>query len=79
MYIGKATSLKKRLGQYLRFGQTKNVGHYGGRYIWQLKNHSDLIVCWKTTPQYDPREIEKGLILDFKREFGERPFANLKD
>lgn len=45
IYIGKASSLNKRLKQYLRFGQGKNVGHYGGRYIWQLNNHTDLIFC----------------------------------
>ena len=45
VYIGKAggtsskATLFSRLGQYLSFGQTKNIGHYGGRYIWQLKNH----------------------------------------
>jgi len=43
VYIGKAgtpkgkATLYSRLGQYLRFGQTKNVGHWGGRYIWQIK------------------------------------------
>src|SRR5688572_22958978 len=47
VYIGKATSLKKRLRQYFSFGQGKSIGHYGGRYIWQLKYSSDLIVCWK--------------------------------
>lgn len=51
VYIGKAgtptgkATLNSRLGQYLRFGQTKNVGHWGGRYIWQIKKHSDLIFC----------------------------------
>lgn len=83
VYIGKAGSptgqatLNSRLGQYLRFGQTKNVGHWGGRYIWQFKNHSDLIFCWKPTPKSDPREIEKLLLQNYINEFGRRPFANL--
>lgn len=83
IYIGKAGSptgnatLHSRLGQYLRFGQTKNVGHWGGRLIWQLKNHPELIICWKPTPGDDPREIEKQLLADYIKQFGKRPFANL--
>lgn len=55
IYIGKAGSmsgsatLNSRLGQFLRFGQNKNVGHWGGRYIWQIRKHSELIFCWKPT------------------------------
>jgi hypothetical protein len=83
VYIGKAGSptgqatLHSRLGQYLRFGETKNVGHWGGRLIWQLKNHSELIFCWKPTPKADPREIEKKLLNEFINQHGVRPFANL--
>ncbi|MFC4691282.1 hypothetical protein ACFO5T_12660 [Dokdonia genika] len=83
VYIGKAGSptgiatLNSRLGQYLRFGETKNVGHWGGRYIWQIKNHSGLIFCWKPTPTDDPREIEKQLLSKYIKDFGKRPFANL--
>lgn len=83
VYIGKAGSptgtatLNSRLGQYLRFGETKNVGHWGGRLIWQLKNHSELIFCWKPTPNDDPREIEKQLLNEYIKQFGVRPFANL--
>ena len=36
IYIGKATSLRNRLSQYMKFGSGKKVGHKGGRYIWQL-------------------------------------------
>jgi len=52
IYIGKAgglngkATLQSRLKQYLRFGQGFNVGHYGGRLIWQLKNHYELKFCW---------------------------------
>ncbi|NOQ24745.1 MAG: hypothetical protein GQ564_05215 [Bacteroidales bacterium] len=83
VYIGKAGSptgkatLNSRLVQYLRFGKTKNVGHWGGRYIWQLKNYSDLIFCWKTIPNEDPREIEKYLLNLYIKQFNKRPFANL--
>lgn len=83
VYIGKAGSpsgnatLNTRIGQYLRFGETKNIGHWGGRLIWQLQNHADLIFCWKTTPKEDPREVEKQLLIAYLKQFSKRPFANL--
>lgn len=78
VYIGKATSLKSRLQQYFRFGQGKNVGHYGGRLIWQLKYSKDLVVCWKSLDS-DPRKFEVDLINQFVTTYGCRPFANLKN
>jgi len=83
VYIGKAgapnksATLRSRLKQYLRFGEGKNVGHWGGRYIWQLANHEELVICWKKLPNEDPREVEKELIKVFHKEFGKKPFANL--
>lgn len=83
IYIGKAGSLTgkatlySRLDQYLKFGQTKNIGHWGGRYIWQLRNSKKLIFCWKPTPNQDPREIEIQLLKEFISSFDKRPFANL--
>ena len=85
VYIGKAGSedskatLNSRLKQYFSFGQGKNVGHYGGRLIWQLENSAELIVCWKPLPNDDPKTIESQLIRNFVTEFSKRPFANLKD
>jgi hypothetical protein len=83
VYIGKAGSidgkstLYSRLSQYLSFGQGKNIGHWGGRFIWQLSCHEELVVCWKPTPGIDPRVVERSLIEDFTTQFGRRPFANL--
>jgi hypothetical protein len=85
VYIGKAggdgekATLQSRLKQYLRFGQEKKSPHGGGRFIWQLKNSADLIVCWKRLPNDDPRDVERQLIQDFKSVFSKRPFANLVD
>lgn len=85
LYIGKAGSIEgkatlfSRLGQYLQFGREKKVGHWGGRYIWQLANHKELVICWKPTPGLDPRVVEKILIQEYKDQFGIRPFANLVD
>ncbi len=79
VYIGKASSLKTRLGSYLRFGEGKFATHWGGRYIWQLKDSRELLVCWKTTDE-DPRVVEEKMIAKFKNEHGgRRPFANLRD
>ena len=85
VYIGKAGSetsnatLHSRLKQYFGFGQGKNIGHWGGRLIWQLKNSADLIVCWKSLPNDDPRTFENQLIRKFVSEFSKRRFANLAD
>jgi hypothetical protein len=76
VYIGKATSLRSRLREYFGFGQGKNVGHYGGRLIWQIKYSQDLIVCWKSLT-IDPRQFEADLIKQFVQTYGCRPFANL--
>jgi hypothetical protein len=83
VYIGKAggpsseATLHSRLSQYLRLGQGKNVGHWGGRLIWQLKSHRDLLFCWRSTPDDDPREVEKLLIDNCEKQYGNKPFANL--
>ena len=83
LYIGKAGSesgsanLHSRLRQYFRFGQGKKVGHWGGRFIWQLKDSENLTVCWKPTPLNEPSTIERDLINSFKFQYGKRPFANL--
>jgi len=81
LYIGKAgprtATLRSHLWQYLRFGQGQRVGHWGGRYIWQLRESCDLIVCWKITALDSPRMIEKALMNEFKQAHGKLPFANL--
>lgn len=83
VYIGKTggldskATLQSRIKQYLDFGKGKNVGHWGGRYIWQLKNAQNLVFCWKELPNEDPRAVEAKLIEDFKSIYKNRPFANL--
>ena len=79
MYIGKAgTSLRKRLRTYMRFGMGFPAPHKGGRYIWQLADSRDLLVCWKVLPSdIDPRSYEKTMIIEFVKKFGKLPFGNL--
>lgn len=79
IYIGKATSLRDRLSQYMKFGIGKKIGHKGGRYVWQIKDSANLLVCWKRTDE-EPRDVEKKMIAEFKLSHkGRRPFANLQD
>lgn len=85
LYIGKAggekhpkRTLRIRLEEYLRFGTGEDIGHWGGRYIWQLKYSEELIVCWKALPEEDPETKENEVIRDFKNIYGKYPFANLK-
>lgn len=77
VYIGKATSLKKRVGQLLRFGAGSAVGHWGGRYLWQLADSDNLLIAWKTTPITDPRAEEIKMLEEFVARHGKLPFANL--
>ena len=84
VYIGKAgdpgktATLRTRLWQYLRFGAGANVGHWGGRYIWQLEDAEDLLVCWLPLPEDTPSELESTMVSVFRQEHGVRPFANLR-
>ena len=73
---GKKSNLKSRLSQYIRFGQGKNVGHRGGRYIYQIENSKNLVICWKYTE--DPEVVESELIDKFISVYGKLPFGNLK-
>jgi hypothetical protein len=75
---GKSATLQSRLKQYLKFGAGYDIGHYGGRLIWQLKNSKNLIICWKKLHDEDPRSLEAEMIQDFIRQYGKMPFANLQ-
>lgn len=84
LYIGKAgdpgksATLRSRLTQYLKFGDDKAVGHWGGRYIWQLADAQELCVAWKPLPDGEPSVVETALIAAFSAHYGRRPFANLR-
>jgi hypothetical protein len=84
LYIGKTggekvdSTLQSRVKQYLKFGQGKAVSHPGGRYIWQIKNSEDLVICWKPLEKEDPEAIESELLSQFLTKYGTVPFANHK-
>ena len=73
---GKNSTLHSRLSDYLRFGQGKNVGHWGGRYIYQIENPENLVICWKYINE--PEEVESELLDKFINTYGKLPFGNLR-
>jgi hypothetical protein len=79
VYIGKADQARLRLTQFARFGAGERVGHWGGRYIWQLVDSAELLVAWHPISWSESaREYEKRLLEAFARlHGGARPFANL--
>jgi hypothetical protein len=77
LYIGKANSLRRRLREYANFGAGRPIGHWGGRYIWQIEGCQDLTITWMATPHEDPRAAEQSLLTQFAAAHGRIPFANL--
>lgn len=80
VYIGKAggatANLRTRLSSFKRSGQGRADNHRGGRRIWQLADHADLLVAWLPTPGEDAEALERALIRRFKELHGAIPFAN---
>lgn len=84
LYVGRTGSksedrtLYKRINELLRFGQGENIGHWGGRYLWQINHSEELVICWKEMQDEDPEEIKNRLLLDFESKYSKLPFANLR-
>ena len=84
LYLGRARGpgvrslLRQRVKRYLRFGHGRVVGHWGGRFVWQLHDHAALRVAWKSTGVEDPAQFEARLQARFSDHYGVLPFANLR-
>lgn len=86
VYIGKANlggtgrrGLRKRLDEFRRFGSGSPIGHSGGRRIWQLADHDELLVGWRATDDIDAVRIETEMIAKFRDHYGVLPFANMRN
>lgn len=84
VYVGKAggdnsaATLRSRLKQYVQFGAGIPIGHWGGRYIWQMESSEALVVAWKPTEDQSPLAIEQEMLDTFTVSFGKLPFANCR-
>ena len=79
LYIGEtADTLNKRLSDCMCFGQGEPVRHWGGRFIWQLKDAQKLVVCWKILKDKNPKDEKYYLLKAFKDIYKKLPFANCK-
>jgi transcriptional regulator with XRE-family HTH domain len=76
VYIGSAGNLRRRVDELARFGRGEPIGHWGGRALWQLADHADLIVAW--WPAQDPVGHEAALLAAFIEQYDRLPFANLR-
>ena len=80
LYVEKAgggklrTDLKKQVSLLIQFGYGNDAAHWGGRYLWQLADAEDLILCWK--PVADPASVKKAMLADFEAAHGRLPYAN---
>ena len=79
LYIGKSVYLRKRVRMYIRFGYGAPIAKWGGRYIWQLADSHDFLICWKILDDnVNPATEETRLISKFERQYRKLPFANLR-
>jgi hypothetical protein len=77
LYIGAADAqgrgIHHRLKQYARRGNS----HTGGRAIWQIPDaDEELLVAWAESGDEPGVVVEKRLRAEFKRIYGQFPFAN---
>lgn len=83
IYIGAAgieahnkSHLRGRLSALRRYGKGEAVPHAGGCRMWQLSDHSDLLVGWLATPGVPGTRLESQLLNLFHEKWNSLPFAN---
>ena len=84
LYFGKAgqsssrRGLRKRISELLQFGSGMPVGHWGGRYLWQLSSPFSNLLAWLPLDASEVDSFETVLLTDFRDTHGALPFANLR-
>ena len=89
LYIGKASGkegLKKRITAYINYLSNNPITkkHNGGRAIWQIQDATEnLEIFWISFKELgidakdvDPKVIETLLLMQYKLDMGDYPFAN---
>lgn len=78
LYVGKADELKERITALCEFAKGRRVGHWGGRFLWQVRGHEAFLVAWLPSAGRDPFDVERCTLLEFKDRYGRWPFANIQ-
>jgi len=79
VYIGQTNSIRARTETRLKFANGKPVRAWGGRYMWQLKNHRELKICYLKCSEQASATLERKLIGLFQAQYGGcKPFANIQ-
>ncbi len=78
VYIGKGECLKDRIRALIRFGHGKMNKHFGGEWLWQIKNLEDLKLLTSSCPLYKEGGYERWLIDIFLTDHNELPLCNRK-
>lgn len=76
LYIGKGKNLRKRIRALIRFGHGKSNKHYGGEWIWQIENISDLRLLISSCPINQEGSYENWLLNTFKKDHHDWPLCN---
>jgi len=69
-------NLRSRVSKFVKVGRGEKVGPWGGRYIWQIRNAGDLVICWKQMFERDPLKVQSRILDNFETVYHKRPFAN---
>jgi hypothetical protein len=74
---GPRAGLRTRIRALVRYGTGHNIGHAGGRALWQLPASGDLLVCWRRTERgAEAASEERRLLNAFRDQHKRLPFAN---
>lgn len=76
LYIGESKNVQERIRAHIDFWNGKTARAYGGRFIAQLQNYTDLEV-WHL-PCDDGKAKRSVLLQAFEARYNKLPFANLR-